>query len=451
MRHYALQTMIFVTFSASTASAATPNLSADLSFIERQAQKTVTSLAPGAYPRSGGQTGTWRTVGAGDWTSGFFPGELWLLYQATGSTHWLAEARSWTAPLASQATRTDTHDVGFIIGESFGNGYRLTGDPTYKSEILTAAASLATRYNPTVGAIRSWSFGSWQYPVIIDNMMTLGPLQWGATHGGNLAWGSDATKHAQTTIANLVRSNGSTYQLANFNPATGALIDTESVVGCSTSVCSSSTTWARGEAWGIYGFVQAYQATGNATFLTTAERLAGNFFSHLPSNYVPYWAFNVPVTSTTPRDTSAAAIAADALIMLDLSSHKTIYLTEAEDILGSLSSSYLAPANSEAVLADGSGGVPSNTEVDTALIYGDYFFTEALLRLENVLERKPGWTLYGGGSTPLFAAALDSAVTEPFGSAVPEPSTWAMMLIGFAGLGFFGYRRARAGRATLAA
>ena len=369
-------------------------VAADLSFIEAQSQKTAASLAPGSYPRSGGETGAWTTVGAGDWTSGFFPGELWLLYQATGSPHWLAQAQSWTAPLASQATRTDTHDVGFIIGVSYGNGYRLTGASAYSAEIMTAAGSLATRYDPAVGAVRSWSFGPWRYPVIIDNMMTLGPLQWGASHGGDPAWRGDAWTHAQTTIAHHVRLNGSTWQLADFNPATGAFLEHYAVQGLSVS-----STWSRGQAWGVYGFAQAYQATGNPAFLSQAERLAAYFFKHLPSDYVPYWDFNAPANSATPRDTSAAAIAADGLVMLatlaSTQAERTKYLAEARDIVGSLSASYLAPSRGEAVLAHGSGDVPGNSEIDTALIYGDYYFTEALLRLRNVLAGKPGWALYG--------------------------------------------------------
>jgi unsaturated chondroitin disaccharide hydrolase len=429
MRVYALPTLIFVAFAAPAASAATVNIAADLNFIEAQAQKTVASLSPGAYPRSGGQTGTWHTVSASDWTSGFFPGELWLLYQATGSAQWLSDAQAWTAPLASQATRTDTHDVGFIIGESFGNGYRLTGDAAYKSEILTAAGSLATRYNPTVGAVRSWSFGSWSYPVIIDNMMTLGPLQWGATHGGDPTWGADAARHAQTTRKYFVRSNGSTDQLANFNPATGAFLNYDKTGGI-----SATTTWSRGQAWGLYGFVQAYQATGNSADLFTAEKIAGYFFRHLPSDYVPYYDFDATPGPTTPRDTSAAAIAADGLVMLSwlaqTAGQRSTYLKDAEDILGSLSSSsYLAPASGEAVLALGTGDAPINSEVDTALIYGDYFFTEGLLRLQDRLDGLPDWTLYGEGPLGTLTPAIPP-------TAAPEPATWAMTLFGFAGLGF---------------
>jgi len=443
MRRSALPALLVVAFAAPAESATTLDLAGvdkDLSFIETQAQKTVASLAPGAYPRSGGQTGTWTTVGASDWTSGFFPGELWLLYQATGSAQWLADAQSWTAPLASQATRTDTHDVGFIIGESFGNGYRLTGDPTYKSEILTAAASLAQRYDPTVGAVRSWSFGPWQYPVIIDNMMTLGPLEWGAKHGGNSSWGVDAATHAQTTITYLVRSNGSTYEMADFNPTTGAFIANYTYAGLSVN-----STWSRGQAWALYGFVQAYHATKNPAFLTTAEQLAAYFFNNLPPDHVPYWDFDAPASPTTPRDTSAAAIGADGLIMLSrvaaTQAERATYLKEAREILASLSVFYLAPASGEAVLTDGTDSVPGNDEVDTALIFGDYYFTEALLRLQYVDEGKAAWWLYNESPSTVLAAASEAAS--------PEPSTWAMMLLGFAGLEFAGYRKARSGRSPL--
>ncbi len=422
-------------------------IATDLSFVETQAAKTLASLgAPSGsnYPSFGGDSGTWNTVSASSWTSGFFPGELWLLYQATGSPQWLADAQAWTAPLASQATRTDTHDVGFIIGESFGNGYRLTGNPGYATEILTAGASLATRYNPTVGAVRSWSWGPWQYPVIIDNMMTLGPLQWGAVNGGDSAWAGYAKTHAETTQADFVRTNGSTFQLVNFDPTTGAVLSQGTYAGH-----SNTSTWARGQAWALYGFVQAYEASGDKAFLTTAQRLANYFVKHLPADDVPYWDFNARVTPTTPRDSSAAAIAADGLIMLSTvensQTRKTAYLSDAENILGSLSSAYLGPASGEAVLADGTGTdgnrvIPlAPSEVNTALIFGDYFFTEALLRLQDVLEGQQGWVLY----SPIGAGARFGAF-----AAAPEPSTWAMMMLGFAGIGFAAHRR-RGSRLTV--
>jgi unsaturated chondroitin disaccharide hydrolase len=214
-----------------------------------------------------------------------------------------------------------------------------------------------------------------------------------------------------------VRLDGSTFQVADFNPTTGALMSQGTFSGF-----SDSSTWARGEAWALYGFVQAYQTSGNPAFLTTAEDVANYFVGHSPANGIPPWDFDAP--GTQPVDTSAAAIAADGLVMLSTvagtSALKAQYLQDAENILGSLSSSYLGPVSGESVLFD---GFPGKGGMNTALIYGDYYFTEALLRLQNVLDGQPGWVLYS--------------------PTVPEPSTWAMMLLGFAGLGYAGYRRAR--------
>jgi unsaturated chondroitin disaccharide hydrolase len=197
VRHLALIAGASITCLMGRASAAPldsqAGIATDLSFIENQVTKTLKSLGSPAsnYPVSGGDTGTWTTTspssGSKGWTSGFFPGELWLLYQATGSHTWLTAAQNWTAPLASQAssvTRVDPTDIGFIIGTSFGNGYRLTGETSYKDVLITAGNSLASLYNPKVGAVRSWTSARLQFPVIIDSMMTLGPLQWGAVNGG---------------------------------------------------------------------------------------------------------------------------------------------------------------------------------------------------------------------------------------------------------------------------
>ena len=406
-------------------------IATDLSFIETQVTKTLTSLGSPAsgYPVSGGDSGTWTTTtpssGSQGWTTGFFPGQLWLLYQATGSQQWLTAAQAWTAPLASQAggRPIDPTDIGFIIGTSFGNGYRLTGDPSYKSVLVTTGNSLASLYNPNVGAVRSWTFPQYQFPVIIDSMMTLGPLQWGASNGGSSTWAGIAATHAQTVTTNLVRSDGSTFEVADFDPTTGALLSQGTFAGF-----SDSSTWARGQAWALYGFVQAYQTSDNPAFLTTAEEVASYFVDHSPANGIPPWDFDAP--GTQPVDTSAAAIAADGLVMLSTvagtSALKAEYLTDAENILGSLSSLYLGPASGESVLFD---GFPGNGGTNTALIYGDYYFTEALLRLQDVLDGKPGWVLYSP-------------------TTVPESSTWAMMLLGFAGVAFAGRRRARANRAA---
>ena len=203
MQRPALLACVSITCLMSQASAApldtSQGIAADLSFIEAQVTKTLNSLgsspAPGnpLYPVSGGDSGTWKTTspsdGAQGWTTGFFPGQLWLLYQATGSQQWLKAAQNWTALLASQANGRplDPTDIGFIIGTSFGNGYRLTGDPAYKQVLNTTGNSLSLLYNSNVGAVQSWTFPQYHFPVIIDSMMTLGPLQWGASNGGNPA------------------------------------------------------------------------------------------------------------------------------------------------------------------------------------------------------------------------------------------------------------------------
>jgi unsaturated chondroitin disaccharide hydrolase len=424
--------------SEADASPLQDTIATDLSFIEQQVSKTLDSLGsvPAAnplYPYAGGDSGTWKTTSpsgvAEGWTTGFFPGQLWLLYQATGSTKWLDAAKAWTAPLATQAEGrpNDPTDIGFIIGTSFGNGYRLTGNPDYKNVLITTGNSLSTLYNSKVGAVQSWTFPQYHFPVIIDSMMTLGPLQWGASNGGMSAWAGMANTHAETVTTNLVRMDGSTYQLSDFNPVTGA---PESHQYYQTGGLSATSVWARGQAWALYGFVQAYQTSDNPTFLTTAEDVANYFVGQLVADHtwIPPWDFDAPAPASV--DTSAAAIAADGLVMLSTVAGTTAlqmqYLTDAKNILESLSTSYLdVDPTSESVLIDGYPGGANAT--NTALIYGDYYFTEALLRLQNVLDGKPGWVLY---------------------SPVPEPSTWAMMLLGFAGVGFAGYRRARAGRAA---
>jgi hypothetical protein len=193
---------------------------------------------------------------------------------------------------------------------------------------------------------------------------------------------------------------------------------------------SVNSTWSRGQAWGIYGFAQAYDATGNPAFLTEAEEIATYFIRNLPSDDVPYWDFSATPGPTTPRDTSAAAVAADGLLMLSglatTAGQRDTYLTWGGTILGSLTASYLAPSTGEAVLTDGSGDVPAGSEVDTELILGDYYFTEAIDRLQDVYNRKPDWSLYGGGplvASPLTEVVRTAAFTPIGGSPVPEPSS----------------------------
>lgn len=354
----------------------------DLQFAAQQLNITTSKLSPKSYPELTKSDGSWETSSASGWTSGFFPGALWLIYQATGDSTWLTKAQSWQAGLEGQKTSTDTHDVGFIIFSSFGNGYRLTGNDAYRQVILTAASSLAQRYNSTVGCIRSWGAiaDTSNFQVIIDNMMNLELLFWAAKHGGKAEWYDMAVSHALKTMANHIRPDGSTYQLVNYNPTNGTISSKATKQGYQTE-----TTWSRGQAWALYGFTVAYRETGDVRFLETARNAADYFISHLPADKVPYWDFQAPAIPNEPRDSSAAAIAASGLIELSQretdAQRQARYLQAAQDILTALSSSaYLAEGTtSQAILLQGTRNKPKGA-YNTGLIYGDYYFVEALLR-----------------------------------------------------------------------
>jgi unsaturated chondroitin disaccharide hydrolase len=338
---------------------------------------TNTAYQPSAFPSITDHAGIWRTVTAKQWTSGFFPGSLWLAYQQTGRRAFKIEARSWTHALAGQATDTSTHDIGFQIMSSFGNGYTITHDQTYKSVIMRAAKSLATRYNPTIGAIRSWGArtNTHHFKVIIDNTMNLRLLFWASAHGGQRAWKHDATRHAMTTAAHFVRADGSVIQLVDFDPATGAVLRTANPQGY-----SADSTWSRGQAWAAYGFTTAYAQTRNKQLLTAARRTADYFIAGLPADCVPYWDFDAPDIPSAPTDTSAAAIAAAGMLQLSKldpnADRRKGYATSSSRILSSLADNYLADKG-QATLT----GSVSTFGVDPSGIgtsYGDYYLLQAV-------------------------------------------------------------------------
>ncbi len=353
-------------------------------FVEQQLRRTVSDVSVSRlYPRALRPGNSWHVVDAKDWTSGFFPGAMWLLYQATGKTLWRDWAKAWTAGLTAQRANKTTHDIGFIIGTSFGHGYRITGDAAYRQVIMTAARTLASRYSPTVGAIRSWDWGRrWRYPVIIDNMMNLGLLFEATRLGGPKAWRDIAIAHARRTMAEHMRADGSVYQLVDFDPATGAVLTKGTYQGH-----SDESAWSRGQAWAIYGFTAAYRETGDDDFLSAARRAADFYIAHLPDDFVPYWDFRAPNIPKTEKDSAAAAIAASALLELGAlvpdERVRARYRDIAKRTLQALASpNYLALGSlAGGILRHGAGHRPARNEVDVSLIYGDYYFIEALIRL----------------------------------------------------------------------
>ena len=337
------------------------------------------------YPRLVASSGNWEQRPKNQWTSGFFAGTLWYMYQATHDAKWRALAERWTAGLESNKTITGTHDLGFMIFDSFGRGYLLTGDPHYKQVILDASMSLVTRYNPKVGAIKSWDTErqtdprrDWKYPVIVDNLMNLDLLFWSAGHGGKPEWAQMAEQHALTTARTMQRPDGSMAHVGLFDPTTGQFERMTTWQGY-----SDSSAWARGQAWAIHGFTNAYGRTKNPILLAAAQKAADYFIVNLPADAVPYWDFRHPNIPNTERDASAAAIAASGLFDLARRTSGATsdrYRGAAERILISLATSYTAGPESAAILKHSVGGHPENLEVDVSLVYADYYFLEAILR-----------------------------------------------------------------------
>ncbi|MDW5290194.1 glycoside hydrolase family 88 protein [Formosa sp. PL04] len=342
-----------------------------------------------SFPRTISKDHTkWESVGAKDWCSGFWPGVLWYAYEYSDDDAIKQAAEQFTDPLKIIAyTPALDHDIGFQLYCSFGNGYRLTGNPAYKEVLLAAADTLATLYNPIVGSIHSWPMKP-QYPhnTIIDNMMNLELLFWAAKNGGSKKLYDIAESHAEVTMNNLVRPDYTTYHLGSFDDKTG-----EFIRGVAHQGYADDSMWARGQTWGIYGFSFAYRETGREDFLKTAIGLADKYLERLPEDGIPFWDFDDPRIPNAPKDASAAAVAACGL--LELSGQvkdkklKETYFNAAKRFITALSSDdYLSKANNQALLLHSTGHHPKGTEIDVPIIYADYYYMEALLRLKKIEE-----------------------------------------------------------------
>lgn len=348
------------------------------------------------YPRTTDpKTGGVSRVDSPDWTSGFFPGSLWYLFENTNEAKWKKSAIKWTTALEKEKLNTHTHDLGFMMFCSFGNGYRLTKNPKYKAILIESAKSLATRFRPKVGAIRSWDHKprgtDWQFPVIIDNMMNLELLFWATRATGDSSFYKIAVTHANTTMANHFRPDGSSFHVLDYDTLKGTVR-----VKVTAQGYANGSAWSRGQAWGLYGYVVMYRETKQDKYLKQAETIASFYLNHrnLPTDLIPYWDFNAPNIPNDTRDASAGAVTASAL--LELSTYvgprqQTIYRNYAERMLISLSSpEYLAEpgTNNDFLIKHCTGTKPANVEVDVPLNYADYYFIEGLMRYRRQCEGK---------------------------------------------------------------
>jgi len=328
------------------------------------------------------ENGELKLVASKDWTSGFFSGGLWYIYELTGKDSWKQQAKVYTEPIEQEKLNGGTHDMGFKIYCSFGNGYRLTKDSSYKDIIKQAAGTLAKRYNPEVKAIRSWDHNAdkWGFPVIIDNMMNLELLFETALLTGDSYFYEIAVNHANTTLKNHFRPDYSTWHVINYNRENGEVKNKHTYQGY-----NHDSSWARGQAWALYGYTMCYRYTKDNAYLKQAEKIVEFIFSHenMPEDLIPYWDFDVEDIRSAPRDVSAAAIIASALYELsDYSVNKKDHTAQANQILSNLSRKYSSRSgeNKGFILEQSTGSKPSESEVNVPLIYADYYYLEAITR-----------------------------------------------------------------------
>lgn len=363
------------------------------------------------FPRTIDKEGKLVAPGIYEWTTGFFPGNLWYTYEYSQDKRFKDEAIKWTEQLKPLETFTKHHDLGFMMYCSYGNAYRLTGDESYRQILINSAKSLSTRFNPVTGCIKSWErFKSWHgdstyyFPVIIDNMMNLELLFFASKVTGDTSFRNIAVTHATTTMNNHFRPDYSSYHVVCYDSTTGKVIARETAQGY-----ADNSTWSRGQAWAIYGFTMTYRETKDSRFLNTAKGLADYYINSpaLPADKIALWDFNANQEGYTPgvnsnankvtekyRDASAAAVTASALLELSTytegeASEK--YKDVAIKILQSLgSAAYRAKpgANGNFILEHSVGSIPHNVEIDVPLVYADYYFLEGLLRYHRLQDGK---------------------------------------------------------------
>lgn len=335
------------------------------------------------FPRSMSiKSGVVKKVPSKDWTSGFFAGNLWQIYQLTGDSRFKERAALWTTFMEKEKINAHSHDVGFKVFCSFGKGLEVEDNTKYKAIVIKSAATLLTRFNTKVGSIKSWDFNKdiWEFPVIIDNMMNLELLFEATKLSADKRYKDIAIQHANTTLKNHFRKDGSSYHVVVYDTISGNVKNKITYQGF-----NDESSWARGQSWAVYGYTMCYRYTKNIAYLKQAEATAKFFINHknLPSDGIPYWDFNDTSIPNTPRDVSAGAVMASALIELYSYTKNTAYLNYANKVINTLSSDKYVlneSINGPFILDHSTGNGPKNDEIDEPIVYADYYFLEAIIR-----------------------------------------------------------------------
>ncbi len=325
------------------------------------------------------------------WTSGFYPGSLLYLYEYSKDPALLTEEKRIEKVIEKEQFNKGTHDLGFMMFCSFGNANRLQPSKQYDEILLNSAKSLSTRFKPSAGVIKSWDHGSWKYPVIIDNMMNLELLFWATKYSGDSSYYKIAVTHANNTMKNHYRPDFSSWHVVDYDDTNGQVIKKQTHQGY-----ADYSAWARGQAWGLYGYVVMYRATKDKKYLQQSNNIARFILNHpkLPADKIPFWDFDTPEIPATYRDASAAAITASALLELSTyvdAKKSAEYVKVSETIIRNLSSkTYTAPykENGGFILKHSTGHLPGNSEVDVPLTYADYYYIEAMLRYKALKGKK---------------------------------------------------------------
>ena len=327
-------------------------------------------------------TQTVRTAPSSDWTSGFFPGSLWHLNQLTGDQAYQEKAAQWTAFMEREKFNDRTHDMGFKIFCSFGEGLKVSQDSSYKDIIVQSAQTLATRFNKNVGSLRSWDFNAdeWEFPVIVDNMMNLELLFEATKITGDSTFYDMAVQHANTTLKNHIRKDNSFWHVVVYDTVNGTVNDKVTHQGI-----NDDSSWSRGQGWGIYGYTLMYRYTKDTTYLNQAKATADFYLSQdkFREDGIPYWDFHDPKIPDAVRDVSAATIIASAFYEMDGYLDDPKYVAYADKVMNTLKSEeYILPADVDApfILDHSTGNWPIKDEMDGPIVYADYYFLEALLR-----------------------------------------------------------------------